>query len=103
MSKQPHISRLARSFLPSTAVLEMTYRCNNACIFCSCPWERDGGKFELKYESNPDEWRSCIALLVHLGVTRLAFTGGEPLRKITSDCMLRPHRAQYSITCNALQ
>ena len=31
-------ARLAPSFLPATAVLEMTYRCNHACLFCSCPW-----------------------------------------------------------------
>ena len=21
--------------------LELTYRCNHQCIFCSCPWESD--------------------------------------------------------------
>ena len=33
--------RLAPSFLPATAVLEMTYRCSHACLFCSCPWFAD--------------------------------------------------------------
>ena len=36
-------SRLAPSFLPATAVLEMTYRCNHRCMFCSCPWEDPEG------------------------------------------------------------
>ncbi len=26
------------TILPTVAVLEMTYRCNHACRFCSCPW-----------------------------------------------------------------
>ncbi|HEY3444957.1 MAG TPA: hypothetical protein VGK67_01285 [Myxococcales bacterium] len=38
----PVASRLAASFLPRTAVLEMTYRCNHVCLFCSCPWSAPG-------------------------------------------------------------
>jgi radical SAM protein with 4Fe4S-binding SPASM domain len=74
-------SRLARSFLPATAVLEMTYACNHACLFCSCPWEAPEGEFERKAEMDPDEWVRLIHHLGERGITSLAFTGGEPLLK----------------------
>ena len=34
--------RVGTGLLPSTAVLELTYRCNHECIFCSCPWYASG-------------------------------------------------------------
>jgi len=73
--------RLAPSFLPSTAVLEMTYRCNRACLFCSCPWFAPGGGFDVRPEMTPDEWIALIRRLCGMGVNNLAFTGGEPLLK----------------------
>ncbi len=24
--------------IPKAVVLELTYRCNHKCLFCSCPW-----------------------------------------------------------------
>ena len=74
-------SRLAPSFLPATAVLEMTYRCNHACLFCSCPWYAEDGDFDTRPELTADEWKSTIAKLCSMGCTDLAFTGGEPLLK----------------------
>lgn len=76
MSRRP-----ARSFLPTTAVLEMTYRCNHECLFCSCPWERDGGSFDIREELTPDHWKAVVTMLCDLGVSSIAFTGGEPLLK----------------------
>ncbi|MFH0896109.1 MAG: radical SAM protein, partial [Bacteroidota bacterium] len=72
-------SRLAPSFLPSTAVLEMTYLCNHKCLFCSCPWENKNGKFEIRKELTTEEWKQLIAKLCSMGITSFAFTGGEPL------------------------
>lgn len=69
----------ARSFLPRTAVLETTYRCNHRCIYCSCPWERDGGSFEKLAEMDTAMWKRVIGSLCEAGVTSLAFTGGESL------------------------
>jgi radical SAM protein with 4Fe4S-binding SPASM domain len=74
-------SRLAASFLPRTAVLEMTYRCNHACLFCSCPWYAPDGRFKQERELTALEWREVIATLCKMGVTELCFTGGEPLLK----------------------
>ena len=69
----------ARSFLPRTAVLETTYRCNHSCIYCSCPWEREGGPFEKRAELGTEDWKDLISILCDAGVTSLAFTGGESL------------------------
>jgi radical SAM protein with 4Fe4S-binding SPASM domain len=75
------VSRLAPSFLPATAVLEMTYLCNHKCVFCSCPWERADGDFDRREELSVDEWKETIRRLTGMGVCHLAFTGGEPLLK----------------------
>ena len=40
--------------LPSVSVLEMTYRCNHACRFCSCPWF--AGMLKPGPEMEVDEW-----------------------------------------------
>lgn len=74
-------SRLAPSFLPATAVVELTYQCNHGCLFCSCPWENDGGDFERREELSSREWQAAIHKLSGMGVTNIAFTGGEPLLK----------------------
>ncbi|MGL4941680.1 MAG: radical SAM protein [Thermoguttaceae bacterium] len=65
--------------LPRTAVLEMTYRCNHACIFCSCPWFAD--RFPRKDEISVSDWKQLISTLAENGVSDVAFTGGEPLLK----------------------
>ncbi len=69
----------APSFLPSTAVLEMTYKCNHSCRFCSCPWY--AGAISEDPEMNVAEWQELIATLCQKGICSLAFTGGEPLLK----------------------
>ncbi|MCY3019217.1 MAG: radical SAM protein [Planctomycetota bacterium] len=81
MTAEPVTSRLAPSFLPTTAVLEMTYRCNHACLFCSCPWFAQGNGFDVREEMTADEWKALIRKLCRLGANNFAFTGGEPLLK----------------------
>jgi radical SAM protein with 4Fe4S-binding SPASM domain len=73
--------RSAVSFLPTTAVLELTYACNHRCIFCSCPWEAPDGSFARHAEMDLDAWKDLIAELCRRGVNNLAFTGGEPTLK----------------------
>jgi len=77
----PGLRRAAPSFLPATAVLEVTYRCNHACLFCSCPWYAAGGDFDERRELTVGEWREIIEKLCAMGCANLAFTGGEPLLK----------------------
>jgi len=69
----------AASFLPDTAVLELTYGCNHRCFFCSCPWENPDGGFERRPEMDTEAWKGTIGELCRLGIDKIAFTGGEPL------------------------
>lgn len=71
-------SKLAPSFLPATCVMEMTYKCNHKCLFCSCPWEADEN-LKNKKELSVEEWKNCIKLMTANGVCSFAFTGGEAL------------------------
>lgn len=74
-------SAKAPSFLPSCAVLELTYQCNHKCVFCSCPWYVADSDFADPPEMDLGEWIQTIDTLCELGVFELAFTGGEPLLK----------------------
>lgn len=74
-------ARLAPSFLPATGVLEMTYRCNHRCGFCSCPWFASTGAYTQRGELGVAEWQAVIDRLAGMGVCNLAFTGGEALLK----------------------
>ncbi len=71
----------ASTFLPSTVVIELTYECNHNCIFCSCPWYADRGKFPVLEELTTSQWKETIKELADLGITSFAFTGGEALLK----------------------
>jgi radical SAM protein with 4Fe4S-binding SPASM domain len=73
--------RRAKSFLPPVAVMEMTYRCNHNCLYCSCPWDREDSPLERLPELTTSEWKEAISMLCEQGVTRLAFTGGEALMR----------------------
>ena len=81
VSGEPLTRCLAPSFLPATAVLEMTYLCNHACIFCSCPWFARGNGFDIRPELSIAQWKKIITKLCAMGVVSFAFTGGEPLLK----------------------
>jgi radical SAM protein with 4Fe4S-binding SPASM domain len=59
----------------------MSYACNHACLFCSCPWFDERGGFEKKPELTIAQWRQVVERLCAMGVTELCFTGGEPLLK----------------------
>ena len=65
--------------LPPVAALELTYRCNHACRFCSCPWF--AGMIKLSAEMSVDEWKRLIDEFAANGVRQFSFTGGEALMK----------------------
>ena len=66
--------------LPAVAALEITYRCNHQCLFCSCPWEADA---EYKNdELSLNEWFDVIDRLLENGVQSFTLTGGEPLTRL---------------------
>ncbi|MCL2529465.1 MAG: radical SAM protein [Coriobacteriia bacterium] len=65
--------------VPLSVAVELTYRCNNSCIFCSCPWEAD--KSFIQRELTTDEWKTAINKAVLLGSENVTLTGGEPLMR----------------------
>lgn len=67
------------TLLPEVATLELTYRCNHRCIFCSCPWETDAAYKENEMELG--EWFHIIDKLLKMGVKSFTLTGGEPLAR----------------------
>ena len=67
------------TILPSVAVLELTYRCNHTCRFCSCPWF--AGMLKPGQEMEVGEWKRLVEAYSAAGVTQFSFTGGEALLK----------------------
>ena len=64
--------------LPEAVALELTYRCNHRCVFCSCPWE---SHVPVEPELTTDCWKRVMGVLASRGVKTITFTGGEPLLK----------------------
>ena len=71
---------LMSKILPKVAVVELTYKCNHKCLFCSCPWE-----YNDYYSKNPEltteEWYKVINKIQENGVEHITLTGGEPLTR----------------------
>lgn len=70
--------------LPFSAVLELTYKCNHRCVFCSCPWYAPGSKYPKGEELSLGEWENAIDRLYGSGIQSFSITGGEAILK---DCM----------------
>lgn len=49
---------------PKSVVLELTYRCNHKCLFCSCPWENNFSHYEKGQELDVREWEKAIDILI---------------------------------------
>ena len=76
--------------LPYSAVLELTYKCNHHCVFCSCPWYAPSSKYPKGREMSLDEWKSAIDKLYRSGIQSFSISGGEA---ILNDCM--PEIVEY--------
>ncbi|MBR5175085.1 MAG: radical SAM protein [Bacteroidales bacterium] len=70
--------------IPVSVVLELTYRCNHRCVFCSCPWEAPNSRYPKGRELELKEWISAIDRLYDSGVQSFSISGGEATLK---DCM----------------
>ena len=71
-----------RIIMPEAAVLELTYRCNHSCVFCSCPWEapsKDGEGYAKGKEMGLAQWKEALVVLDRLGVKNITISGGEAL------------------------
>ena len=69
------------SCLPKSVVLELTYRCNHKCKFCSCPWFAPNSKYPKDKELTVSEWKMIIDILYQKGVDFFSVSGGEVLLK----------------------
>lgn len=67
--------------LPQSAVLELTYRCNHHCLFCSCPWDAPGSTYPKQKELGLNEWMEVVDRLYAEGVNTFSISGGEALMK----------------------
>lgn len=63
--------------LPSILTVELTYRCNHQCLFCSCPWENDKSLRDI--ELSLEEWCQVFEKMRGYGVKQITFTGGEAI------------------------
>lgn len=70
--------------LPKSAVLELTYKCNHKCKFCSCPWYAPNGSYYQGQELDLVQWKYVIDKLYDCGVESFSISGGECLLK---DCL----------------
>ena len=67
--------------LPNAAVLELTYKCNHKCKFCSCPWYASNSMYPIENELDLEQWKQVINKLYSNGVDTISITGGECLLK----------------------
>lgn len=75
--------------VPKAVVLELTYRCNHRCQFCSCPWYAPNGQYLVGDELDFEEWKQVIDKLYDSGVNTISLTGGECLmKKCLADLLL---------------
>ncbi len=70
--------------LPYSVVLELTYRCNHRCVFCSCPWFAPNSDYPMDKELDVEQWKQAITKLYDMGVQAFSISGGEAILK---DCM----------------
>ncbi len=75
--------------LPKSVALELTYRCNHRCKFCSCPWDAPNSKYPKGWEMSVANWCTVIDILYSKGVESFSISGGEVLLKEGFDKILR--------------
>ena len=66
---------------PNCAVLELTYRCNHKCKFCSCPWYAPDSTYPVGQELDLSQWKHAITKLYDSGIKAISISGGECLLK----------------------
>ena len=75
--------------LPKSVALELTYRCNHRCKFCSCPWDAPNSAYPKGWEMSVANWCTVIDILYSKGVESFSISGGEVLLKEGFDKILR--------------
>lgn len=80
--------------LPKSAVLELTYKCNHKCLFCSCPWYAPNSNYPVGEEMNLHGWMQTVCRLYDAGVESFSITGGEAILKKEAADIIRHIRAE---------
>ena len=97
--------------LPHCAVLELTYRCNHKCKFCSCPWYAPDNTYIVGHELDLSQWKRAITRFYDMGVKAISISGGECLLKkelpeilrfINEESMRRGLRKEIVLISNGL-
>lgn len=83
--------------LPQAVVLELTYKCNHKCMFCSCPWYAPNNKYPVRNELNIEQWKEVINKLYDHGVEIFSISGGEAILKDGFIDIIKHVRAEGSI------
>ncbi len=79
---------------PRTAVLEVTYKCNHKCVFCSCPWYAPHSAYPVGKELDLEQWKRVVDKLYDIGVEAFSITGGEAILKPETPDIIRYIREQ---------
>lgn len=74
---------------PPSAVLELTYRCNHQCLFCSCPWDAPNSSYSKGTELSISQWKDVVTKLYSMGVQSFSMSGGEVLLKQGFDDLIK--------------
>ena len=80
--------------LPKSVVLELTYRCNHKCKFCSCPWDAPNSTYPKGEELSVRDWTKVVDILYSKGVESFSISGGEVLLKDGFETILRYIRVE---------
>lgn len=75
--------------LPKSVALELTYRCNHKCKFCSCPWDAPNSTYPKGEELTVCDWKKVVEVLYDKGVESFSISGGEVLLKDGFESILR--------------
>ncbi len=75
--------------LPQSVALELTYKCNHQCKFCSCPWDAPDSTYPKGEELSVHDWKKVVDILYSKGVELFSVSGGEALLKDGFEEILR--------------
>jgi len=73
-----HAPRQGKRVLLTHLDIELTERCNNACIHCYINLPANDDQAQAR-ELTTDEWKDILRQAANLGTLTVRFTGGEPL------------------------
>lgn len=80
--------------LPKSAVLELTYKCNHKCLFCSCPWYAPHSTYPMGKELEFSQWKQIIDKFYDEGIENFSITGGEAILYKETPAVIKHIRAE---------